>query len=263
MTNPGKDSGFAALTILGSSSGVPAAERSCSGYLIESGGRLTLIDCGSGVTSAFLRFGFDPLKVDRIVISHTHADHVSDLPLFIQMIHLTRRENRLDVYLPEEYVVPFQIGMRAMYLFPERFSFDFQIHGYREGPVPAGDVGITAVRNSHLVKLEEFIAEHTLPNKMQSFSFIITHGGKRLFYSGDVGGVDDIRDYVTDCDYIVTELTHVDHDAFFPLASQLPSKRIIVTHVDDNKTTNELLARARDAGVTNLVIAQDGMKIEL
>jgi len=263
MTNPGKDSGFAALTILGSSSGVPNAERSCSGYLLDSGGRLTLIDCGSGVTSAFLRFGFDPLTVDRVIISHTHADHVSDLPLFIQMIHLTRRTNRLDVYLPEEYVVPFQIGMRAMYLFPERFSFDFQIRGYREGPVLAGDVGLTAVRNSHLEKLEEFIAEHTLPNKMQSFSFIITHGGKRLFYSGDVGGIDDIREYVEGCDYVITELTHVDLDEFFSLTSQLPAERIIITHVDDDKSTENLLSLARDAGVTNLVVAQDGMRIEL
>ncbi|MEW5925329.1 MAG: MBL fold metallo-hydrolase, partial [Candidatus Zixiibacteriota bacterium] len=62
------------LTILGSGSGNPSAERSSSGYVLECDGRLLLFDCGSGVSSSFVRSAFDSSKVDAIFISHMHPD---------------------------------------------------------------------------------------------------------------------------------------------------------------------------------------------
>ena len=76
------------FTVLGTSSGMPQPGMACSGYVLRTGRELSLIDCGGGVSAAFAACNFDPLQVERVFISHTHPDHVSDLPLFIQMIYL-------------------------------------------------------------------------------------------------------------------------------------------------------------------------------
>ena len=58
--------------------------------VIENGGKITLIDTGNGDSGAatagrfmanFKAAGFDPAKVDRVVISHFHGDHINGLRL--------------------------------------------------------------------------------------------------------------------------------------------------------------------------------------
>ena len=58
--------------------------------VIESGGKITLVDTGNGDSGAptagrfmanFKAAGFDPAKVDRVVISHFHGDHINGLRL--------------------------------------------------------------------------------------------------------------------------------------------------------------------------------------
>ncbi|MCF6334560.1 MAG: sigma 54-interacting transcriptional regulator [Spirochaetales bacterium] len=88
--------------VLGSSSGLPSADKATSGYLLKNNDSLTLIDCGGGVTQSFLKRGFNPLNVDRICISHTHSDHVCELSLFLQLIYLHKRKRPLDLFLPEK-----------------------------------------------------------------------------------------------------------------------------------------------------------------
>jgi ribonuclease BN (tRNA processing enzyme) len=257
------DDEAAVFTVLGSASGMPHPERACSGYVLRVGESLSVIDCGGGVSSAFVRFGFDPLKADRVFISHSHADHVSDLPLFIQMIYLTRRENRLDIYLPEEYVVPFQITMRSMYLIPERFSFPFHVHAYKAGPVFDGPFSLTAIANNHLIHHEDALSRLGLANKMQCYSFRVDVDRKSLLYTSDIDGIDDIREHVGGCDYVVLELTHVDLDEFLAFAPNAEVGKFVVAHLGDDDAVKQIEQAAAKAGLTNLVLATDGMEIRL
>jgi len=96
------------FTILGSSAGMPQPLRGNSGYVLDVDGRLFQFDCGGGVSRAFRSAGFDPLQVDGIVISHTHPDHIGDLPLYIQMEYLAGRTELLTIHLPEEALAPTQ-----------------------------------------------------------------------------------------------------------------------------------------------------------
>jgi len=251
------------LTVLGSSSGDPHPERNCSGYVLQTGERLSLIDCGGGVSSAFRRFGFDPEKVDRVFISHSHADHCSDLPLFLQMLYLTRRTNRLDIYVPDEYVVPLQLSMRAMYLLVERFTFPLEVHGYADGFTFDSPFTLTAVANTHMAKLHEIVAELKLPNRCQCHSFKIRAGGSAVFYSGDIGGLDDLRPHVGGCDLVLTELTHVDLDEFVAFALTTDVGRWIITHLGDNEDTARMCDTLQRAGLTNVGFAEDGLEISL
>src|SRR3954451_4702967 len=69
------------ITVLGKSPAWQDANGACSGYLVEGGGQVVLLDCGSGVF-AKLRTVVDYETVDAVVISHLHADHILDLVTF-------------------------------------------------------------------------------------------------------------------------------------------------------------------------------------
>jgi ribonuclease BN (tRNA processing enzyme) len=58
--------------------GYPKANEATSSFLIEHEGFHCLVDCGSGVLASLQNFL--PLeKLDAVVISHYHADHIADL----------------------------------------------------------------------------------------------------------------------------------------------------------------------------------------
>src|SRR5512138_2792165 len=99
--NPKSDNSF---TILGSSAGVPQAERATTSHVLKIGESLNIIDCGGSFCQRFLQLGFDPLQIDRVFVTHTHPDHVAELPLCIQMIRLLKRDRPVEFYFPEEFV---------------------------------------------------------------------------------------------------------------------------------------------------------------
>ena len=180
--------------ILGSSSGLPQAERATAGYLLKTGDSLSLIDCGGGVTASFLKRGLNPLDVDRIFISHTHSDHVCELTLFLQLIYLRGREKPIDLYLPKEFVEPFKQYMRAVYLIVEKLPYEIRFHPMTDGFIYESDLfRLRAIGNKHLHGFKEYIERLNLPNKMQCHSFKIRVGEKVLFYSADLASFDDVK----------------------------------------------------------------------
>jgi len=251
------------FTILGSSSGVPQANRCTAGYVLQINRHLNLIDCGGGVCSSYLRRGLSPLDVDRIFISHTHPDHVCELPLFIQMIYLAGRSNRLSIYIPDEFVKPFKTHLSAVYLIPEKLPFELDIRGYENGFVFSEDFTLTAIANTHLKGYTDILGKLNLPNKMQSHCFQLEVGLKRLFYSADIGGFDDIKLHLDGNDFVVMETTHIDLDAFFEFAPTVNVGEFIITHLGSDDEVSTLIQRARKAGMDNLTAAVDGLELRL
>jgi ribonuclease BN (tRNA processing enzyme) len=85
--------GPATVQILGSGGPFINRERASSSYLLWVGGQARmLVDMGGG---AYLRFGQSGAKLSDLAligISHLHPDHVSDLPAFLWLSHLLRKE---------------------------------------------------------------------------------------------------------------------------------------------------------------------------
>lgn len=251
------------LTLLGTSSGVPQPNRVCSGAVLQVGSELLLIDCGGGVTSAFLRAGFDFRDVTTIIISHSHSDHVCELSLFLQGMYLARKEGRVTVYLPEEFVAEFKRYLTAVYLFPERFPFQFEIQGYAGRLELARPTRIRSFPNSHLRKYEPFLASASGANRMQSHSFIIETGGTRLLYTADIGSGEDVLPYLEGVTCLVTELSHVDREAYLSAVKERGVERVVVTHIDGDDVAEEMVEIAGKVGIANLETAFDGMRLTL
>ncbi len=87
--------------VLGKSPAMPDADGANSGYLIDHDGFTALLDCGAGVFSK-LRALSDPRRVDAVLISHMHADHMFDLFPFGHALlhHGGQRSGPLPLWLP-------------------------------------------------------------------------------------------------------------------------------------------------------------------
>jgi ribonuclease BN (tRNA processing enzyme) len=251
------------FTFLGTSSGIPQAKRANAGYLLSNDNSLSLIDCGGGVTSSFLRCGFDPLGIDRVFISHTHPDHCCELPLVIQMVYLAGRTEPLDIFLPDEFVQPFKSFLPALYLFPEKLPFSINISGYTEGRVYSDNFLLDAIANSHLKGNADVIKMSGYPNKMQSFSLIIDTGKKKLLFSGDIGSLEDLQVYMTGLDYVVIESTHIDFNEFLVFASLNDIDKFIITHLGTDEEIEQLQQAVNSSGIKNITFAETGMKLSL
>jgi ribonuclease Z len=77
------------ITILGSGTGVPSAERGPAGYTVSEQGHLLLLDSGSGTLEKVARQGMDYRQIDTALFTHCHADHTLDLVSLIHALNFT------------------------------------------------------------------------------------------------------------------------------------------------------------------------------
>lgn len=67
---------------------------------LESGESIILVDCGADPVQRMLANGLDPRRIDLLVLTHEHPDHVSGFPLLVQKLWLAKRGRDLPVLGP-------------------------------------------------------------------------------------------------------------------------------------------------------------------
>jgi ribonuclease BN (tRNA processing enzyme) len=254
---------MSSFVILGSASGMPNPSRAGSGYLLQTGESLSLIDCGGGVASSFLRQGFDPHQLDRIFVSHAHADHVAELPVFIQMLHGVNFGRTLTVYVPEDFVQPLEAYLPTVFLLRNRLKLDLDIRGYSEGAVFDDGFRIEAIANTHGDKLKPSLTELQLPYSGQCYSFRITVDGTSILHSADIGSFADIELHLDEADYAIVETTHVSPQDIIDHARGSSVDLYVLTHLGNDAEVAELERLVRESGADNVRIAYDGMRLEI
>jgi len=251
------------LTILGTAGGGPIPHRAKSGLLLQVNGRLSLLDCGGGVYQRFVDYGNDFVVLDRVFISHTHPDHMSDLLLIAEAIYLTGRAEPFEIYVPDEFAEPCRNLLEATYLFPDRFPCPLEIIGYGDGFTFRGNFDLTAIGNTHLSKHSAALDSRTHSNRGQCHSFMIAHDGKRVLYSADIGTLDDLIPHWGGCDYVIIEAAHIEWQRFYAEAKQAHVGEFIITHLLSEAQAWDIQQQAYAQGIGNIVVAHDGMKISL
>ncbi|MFZ1675947.1 MAG: ribonuclease Z [Saprospiraceae bacterium] len=89
-----------AVTVIGSGSALPMNGRHPSAQVVQYDDIFCLIDCGEGTQTRLRDSGIKPFKINSILISHLHGDHVFGLPgLLSSFSHLQRKE-ALTVFGP-------------------------------------------------------------------------------------------------------------------------------------------------------------------
>src|SRR5438876_10875937 len=68
------------VTLLGTGTPFPNAERFGSAILVEVAGTKLLFDCGRAVVIRLTQAGVSPKEVDALFLTHLHSDHVVGIP---------------------------------------------------------------------------------------------------------------------------------------------------------------------------------------
>jgi ribonuclease Z len=85
------------LTFLGTAASTPSAERGLAALLVGCGGERVLVDCGEGTQRQILKSGLGFRRLDRVLLTHAHLDHVLGLPGLVSTLGLLRAGDALSI----------------------------------------------------------------------------------------------------------------------------------------------------------------------
>lgn len=89
------------ICLLGTGGMLPLKNRFLTSLYAEYNGKAVLIDCGEGTQVALAQHGLKMSRIETIIITHGHADHITGLPGLLLSIGNCSRTQPLDIYVPE------------------------------------------------------------------------------------------------------------------------------------------------------------------
>ncbi|HDI72697.1 MAG: ribonuclease Z [Candidatus Altiarchaeales archaeon] len=136
------------LIFLGTSGCVPTKERGLSSILLDYLNEYFLFDCGEGTQRQMRIAGINFMRIDKVFVTHLHADHFLGLGGMIQSMDFLERTRPLDIYGPRglEKTMEHMLSMGTFKL----DSLEVRVHEIDEGVVLKGDrYTISCARTMH------------------------------------------------------------------------------------------------------------------
>lgn len=90
------------IFVLGTSGMMPLPGRYLTSAMLRREGELFLFDCGEGTQVSLKMLNLKWKKINRIFISHMHADHVTGLPGILMLSSQVDRDEPLYIYGPKK-----------------------------------------------------------------------------------------------------------------------------------------------------------------
>lgn len=118
------------VLLLGNGAMMPLPGRYLSSTLLRIGGSLHLIDCGEGTQVAMRQHGWGFKRLDAILLTHFHADHIAGLPGLMHTLAHSGKTEPLHIIGPAG---TYQI-VQGLFIIVPGLPFEVYIH-----EVGAGD----------------------------------------------------------------------------------------------------------------------------
>ena len=90
------------ITFVGTSHGVPSAERHCSCAMIESGNSVYFVDAGAPMTEAILKAGRRVENVKAVFTTHVHSDHTVGMIQLASLMNWYYGKASADFFVTEQ-----------------------------------------------------------------------------------------------------------------------------------------------------------------
>lgn len=218
------------LTILGSGTFEPELKRHSSSYLVQIKKENLIFDFGRGVIEQLMKAGVEYHEIDKIFITHTHADHCSELSSFLQitLIQLMQkdRKRKLTIYGPR--------GIKK--------TINYILHAFYLEDKPVNKISIEELNDRNAVKstnwkVQCFKVKHLGVN---SLAYRLTRKNKILAYSGDSEDCAGLRKACENADLAILESSyaneantrgHLNYHKVGEIAQIMNVKKVIATHI--------------------------------
>lgn len=246
------------LTILGSGTCLPTAERNAAGYVVSLNSQHLLFDSGPGTIRRLVEAGFDFREINHLFYSHLHLDHIADLfPLLFSNKNAFREASRHPIHL---YGPP---GFQHFY------------------EIIAGALGSQFVSENYKIFVHESISEAInfpdwkismcyVPHTENSLAWRIDAPDKAsLVYSGDTGFSPELIQLAQGCRVLLLECSfpenqkvagHLIPSEAAQIAAAAGCDRLVLTHFYPPVDPPAILATARKYFKRDIFIAEDLMQ---
>ena len=236
------------ITFLGTAASVPSAGRGLSSLLVEHGRRRFLIDCGEGTQRQLMASGLGFRRLDTVLLTHGHLDHLLGLGGLAGTLNLWRSTERLAIHAGP---APLRLARRLLEEVvwpdgPPRLGLDWR--ELSPGPLLAArDLTVTAFPVRHAAPdcfgflFEETPRRHLLADRLDALgvpageargrlargeAVVLPDGrrvepgqvtgperrGRRVAVVGDAGSTAGLLEHVRGVDLLVIEATFLDAD---------------------------------------------------
>jgi len=241
------------LTILGSGTMMPTKKRNPSAFLLEAEGKRILLDCGHSTIRRLVDFGINPQSVDVVFISHFHCDHFGDA---FNLVHSRLLKPRKIFFIGPKDLQKRFVLWRTIFWPEANETYPLE---FKEGERKL---------NIGNIDIEIFPVYHV--PWFQSVGVKITHRGKTIVYTGDIGSdhpFEHLVEISRDADLLLIEAAapkpspnHFTIEQVKELVKQAKVKQTLIVHI--RQDMNDLLKRSI-RNVSNIILAKDGLKVSI
>jgi len=266
------------LLFLGTSASAPSVHRGLPAHVVMVNEYRFLIDCGEGTQRQILRSGIGFKKLNRILLTHGHLDHILGLGGLLSTFIRWESMDELEIYGGRATLDRVQalvygivlhgetppIPIHLVDLTPGTFfdDDDFSISAFpvtHRGPGNFGFVFQEKARRPFLVERAEALGVPPGPERarlVRGEAVTLTDGrtiqpdevlgpdlpGARYVHVGDAARTDNLVEYVQDAHALIIEATYLEDE------SEMARQNAHLTAVQAAKL-------ARDAGVQTLILS--------
>jgi ribonuclease Z len=240
------------LTFLGTSASVPSADRNHPGLLVDAGGQRIMVDCGEGTQRQLLRSGAGFRRLDRLLLTHGHFDHVLGIPGLFSTLRLRQSIDVMTIH-GSPGTLDAVVRMLAGLWGDGRAPIPLQLVPLAEGRIlDAGEFTVDCFRVHHrdtesfAFSFENQVRRHLLPDRLSALGVpdgpvrkdlaegrpvVLADGRtidsedvlgppgerKKLVVVGDTETTDGLAEHVRDADLMMIEATFLERDAAMAL----------------------------------------------
>lgn len=236
------------LTFLGTSASAPSVHRGLTAQIVSFRDQRFLIDCGEGTQRQILRSGVGFRRLNRVLITHGHLDHILGLGGLLSTFSRWEAIDRLEIWGGRYALERVRDLVFGVVLRGNRSGIEIELIPVDPGVIiEEGELSVTAFPVTHRgpdvfgYAFEEQSKRPFLPEKAASLgvpegpvrrdlvegkTVTLEDGttiepdqvlgeerrGARLVHVGDCGRTDDILEICADADGLVIEATYLEYE---------------------------------------------------
>ena len=213
------------------------ADEHNSAYFIE-GSTLVLIDCSMSAFQKIKKMSFDGISSIDILVTHTHADHISGIAMLIDYC-------KFVVKIPVTVIAPSsEVKADLLYSLRDLDGCEDDWYTLLEVSEASRSYIKTAVPTVHTVLLEG-----------KCFGYVLTVSGTDIVYTGDSNTIEPFKPYLHEGCELYMEISanksavhmYVDDYIDFIRSTVSSGVKVYLMHIDDEEA---VLSATKDTGAT-------------
>tara|TARA_B100001250_G_C19814018_1_gene797279 strand:+ start:3335 stop:4390 length:1056 start_codon:yes stop_codon:yes gene_type:complete len=193
--------------VCGSASPLGATDRAQTCIMVRAGDEIYIVDIGDGANRNLGRWRIPMNKVQAVLLTHLHSDHISDLADLHLATWIPNRKSQLKVYGPQgvEFVTRgFEEAYQSDYFFRNEHHGDevAPLHSVGFEPITI-DLNEPIIIEKDGLKVSAFEVPHDPVKPALAFRF--DYKGRSIVISGDTIYSENLISYSKDADVLFHE----------------------------------------------------------